>query len=312
MQLLKKLKPSFYIPGTEMDPVKDAVKRVVGRRVPLFPRTVQIETQAGCNASCVFCPISDVTAKVPKGKMPQALFEKIVQEIGRIGATQRISPYLTNEPFLDSRIVERSRYIKRVVPHCEVAITTNAGMLKPAIVDDIARDNPFHAIYISMQGVEKGAYERSMRGRLDFDETMRNVDYLVEKRVPRLKLVISMVKTSEIDADAAIEYWRSRGVEAKSTVLENRGGNIPEFDHLKTSEGRIFKNCSRLLKAAYITFDGDMVLCCADYYRAVVLGNVRERSIFDVWNSERATEIRRDFLRGRPNPLCAACTIDKP
>lgn len=303
MSLLQRIKSSYYVFGADDNPLRGALKRLFYRRVPSFPRTIQIETRTGCNASCIFCPQHDTSANLPKGTMDQALFERIVAEIAEAGVTRRVSPYLTNEPFLDRTIVEKSRMIRRAVPRCDVVVTTNAGALTPKIADDIARDNPFHAIYISMQGIEKEAYERTMRGNLVFERTEQNVDYLIEQRdarMPRLKIVVTMVKTNEIDAEAAVRYWKTRGVEAKFTVLENRGGNLPEFDALLAGKKRLFRDCTRLFKAACITFDGDMVLCCTDYYRAMVLGNIRNRSIREVWNSPPRRRNPAQFYPRRP------------
>ena len=73
----------------------------------------------------------------------------------------------------------------------------------------------------------------------------------------------------------------------------------------------MYKDCTRLFKHAYILFNGDMVLCCTDYFKTMVLGNVAESSIYEVWNGPRAVKIRQDFLRGdfSENPLCRDCCI---
>jgi radical SAM protein with 4Fe4S-binding SPASM domain len=249
--------------------------------------------------------------------MDPALFKRIVDEIGQSGVTRRVSPFLTNEPFLDPDIVEKSRYIVRTVPRCDVVVTTNAGRLSPDVVDDIVRDNPFHAIYISMQGIEKEPYERVMRGALRFEETKRNVEYLIDQRnqhLPHLKIVVTMVQDSLIDADRAVTYWRGRGVQAQYTVLENRGGNFEGFSNLADGKAHVFRDCARLFKTACITFDGEMVLCCADYARSMVLGNVTQDSIASIWNSPRAATIRRNFILNdfSENPLCAQCVICDP
>ena len=249
-----------------------------------------------------------------KVKLYETLFEKIVAEIAGFGVTNRISPYLMNEPFLDKTVLEKSRYIKSKVPGSKVVITTNAGLLTKAIVDDIVRDNPFRTIYISMQGINKEAYEDSMRGSLVFEETKKNVEYLIEqkkKSLPDLKIVVTMIKTSVIDAKSAVAYWKSLGVDSKYTPLENRGGNISNFESLNIENKRVFKDCSRLFKHAYILFNGDMVICCTDYYKKMVLGNIKDSSIYEVWNSERAVEIRRNFIEGdfSANELCANCEI---
>ncbi len=314
MALLKTLKTRYSVHDPEASPLSNLVRRVSSRTVPTFPRTVQIQTHTGCNAACNFCPYPDSYPMVPKGKMSEELFQKIVAEIGKYGVTRRVSPYLMNEPFLHKGIVEMSRYIKKHVPSCRVVVTTNAGPLKKDLVDDLVRDCPFRAIYVSFQGIDKEAYEQTMGGNLVMEKTMENVHYLIEQRrkhAPELKIVVSMVQTNRIDADKAVAYWQSQGVESKYTALENRGGNIEDFDDLRDGEKRIFKDCTRLFKQAYIMFNGDMVLCCTDYYKTMVLGNCGETSIFEVWNAPRAVGLRRGFINGdlADNPLCANCEI---
>jgi len=157
-----------------------------------------------------------------------------------------------------------------------------------------------------------------MRGGLKFDRTMGHVNHLVEemlrRNVTRPALWITMVDTEIIDARKAVEYWRDRGVNAGYTLLENRGGNLKDAeDYSHSEEMDFFSDCTRLFKQAYIKFDGDLVLCCTDYETKMVLGNVREKSLYEVWNGPVATEIRRKFLTNRIGkiPLCSVCKIDR-
>jgi len=311
---IKKWKKSFYIKGTDERWWADKLKTLFFRKVPEFPLTVQIQTRTGCNGACIFCPYASSVEHVPKGTMSDELFQKIIHEIAQHKNTRRISPYLMNEPFLDPKILERSRYIKQIIPKSRIIITTNAGKLSPDVVDDLVKDNPFLHIFISMQGIEKEPYEETMRGSLKFEETKRNIEYLIQKRneyCPELKITVTMVKTNLINVDKAVNYWKSLGVHSKYTALENRGGNNSAFRKLIPSKAVPFKHCTRLFKQAYILFNGDMVLCCTDYFKKMVLGNVAESSIYEVWNSPRAIKIRQDFIRGdfSENPLCASCLI---
>ncbi len=315
MGILGKVKRRYYIPGVEPRPFHGLVRRLTSRAVPAFPRTVQIQTQTGCNARCVFCPYKDSYKVVPSGRMDDRLFERIVDEIAEYGVTRRISPYLMNEPFLDPDLLRRARVIRDRVRRAKVVVTTNAGKLTPAIVDDLVRDNPFHAVYVSMQGIDKEPYEATMGGSLRYETTDGHVNYLIaqrDKHAPGLKIVVTMIKTNVIDAEKAVRHWRSKGVESKYTMLENRGGNTHSaFERINAGGTRVFKDCTRLFKHAYILFNGDMVLCCTDYFKTMVLGNVAESSIYEVWNGPRAVKIRRDFLRGdfSENPLCRDCYI---
>lgn len=304
------------MPGVDNRWWADRIKRRLSRPVPAFPRMVQIQTRTGCNAACLFCAYSDSSNHVPKGKMSDDLFQKIIGEIAKYNVTERISPYLMNEPFLDKEILEKARYIKERVPRARIVLTTNGSLLTASLVDDLVGHNPLRALYISMQGIEEEPYHESMGGSLVFEKTKANVEYLITMRdrfAPELKIVITMIKTNRVDVEKAIAYWRSRGVESKYTKLENRGGNNKAFANLQCGDKRRFLDCVRLLKNAYILFNGDMVLCCTDYYKTMVLGNVAKESIHTIWNSQRAMEIRRDFLRGDLHriPLCDDCYVSE-
>jgi hypothetical protein len=249
--------------------------------------------------------------------MPEPLFEKIVEEMAR-HRVRRISPYSNNEPFLDPRMVERLRVIHRRVPGAKIVLTTNGSRLDEATVDGLLEEDALHSLYISFHGVEKEGYEATMRGNLVFERTLANVERLIEKwrmagGEARFKIVVTMVATNLIDTEKAVAFWRARGVQSKWTPLENRGGNIVAADSLAPDHKPLkrFANCTRLFKQAYILWNGDMVLCCTDYTRKVLLGNVAETSIEQVWNAPRAVAIRRLFAEGHMDriPLCRECTI---
>lgn len=317
MDLLRRLKSRYYVPDPS-DPLPARLwKSATRRRVPAFPRTVQIQTQTGCNGACVFCPYPLTVDGQPKGAMSPELFEAIVDEIAAHGV-RRVSPYLMNEPFLDPRILERLAYLKKKIPGGKLVVTTNGSRLTPDKVEGLLEGRALHALYISFQGVEKEGYEATMRGSLVFEKTMENVLYLIDRWKAAggrdlFKIVVTMVKTNLIDAEKAVAFWREKGVESKWTPLENRGGNVAVAASLAPGDRplRRFADCTRLFKQAYILFNGDMVLCCTDYTRKVVLGNVAQSSIEAVWNSPKARSIRRLYAEGYMDriPLCRDCEI---
>ena len=317
MNLLGTLKKRYYIPSREDPLLARAWLRATSRRVPSFPRTVQFETHTACNGACVFCPYPITIENQPKGLMKPELFEKIVREMA-LRRVRRISPYLNNEPFLDPDMVAKVRTIHERIPKAKIVLTTNGSRLDDKTINALLGADALHALYISFQGVEKEGYEATMRGGLVFGETLANVENLIGKWKAaggrkRFKIVVTMVATNLIDTEKAKAHWENRGVESKWTPLENRGGNITDASALAPESGPLvrFANCTRLFKQAYILFDGDMVLCCTDYTRKVVLGNVAESSIEEVWNGPKAQAMRRLYAEGRMGeiPLCRGCTI---
>jgi radical SAM protein with 4Fe4S-binding SPASM domain len=311
------LKQRYYAPSDKDSAPKKLWCSLTSRRIPSFPKTVQFETHSACNARCIFCPYAETYQSQLKGFMDDALFKKIVGEL-KSHKVRRISPYLNNEPFLDTKLVDKLSYIKEQIPHSKIVITTNGSKLDGKTIDDLIASKSLRALYISFQGIEKEPYEETMRGSLVFEETMENVQNLIDKWKKAggeelFKIYITMVATNKIDPCKATEFWKAKGVRSKWTPLENRGGNIEEARKLAPKESKLsrYVNCTRLYKQAYILFNGDMVLCCTDYERKVVLGNVGETSIEEVWNSDNAKNIRRLFWEGNLDqiPLCKNCEI---
>ncbi len=308
----------YYMNRPEDRPWTRLANRLTRRPVPAFPRTIQIQTFTGCNADCIFCPYGETYETQPKGKMPPELFRRIIDEAAEHGV-RRISPYLMNEPLMDRDLFEKVRYINERIPDCKVVITSNGHFLTPPIVEKILEAGAgIHKLYVSFQGIDKDAYQKTMRGNMDFDRTMANVSQFIETQrsrgLDRPQLWITMVDTSVIDARKAVAFWQSRGVASKYTTLENRGGNIEDAESFsRTHSMSYYTTCTRLFKQAYIMFNGDLVLCCVDYSREQVLGNITNSSISAVWNGPVATEIRRRYLdhQFEKLPLCGSCKIDE-
>jgi pyruvate-formate lyase-activating enzyme len=308
----------YYMDRPGESPWTRVRNRLTRRPVPTFPRTLQIQTFTGCNADCIFCPYGSTYQTQPKGRMPPELFERIVDEAARHGV-RRISPYLMNEPLMDKGLFDKIRMIHERVPGCKVVLTSNGHYLTPPVVDAMLElGDALHEIYISFQGIEKEAYEKTMRGNMEFDRTLANVHHFIETQrkrgLERPKLWITMVDTEVIDARKAVDYWRSHRVASKYTTLENRGGNIQDAESFsRTHCMSYYENCQRLFKQGYIMFNGDMVLCCVDYSREQVLGNITHSSIFEVWNGPTARDIRRRYIDREfaSLPLCGQCKIDE-
>ena len=156
-------------------------------------------------------------------------------------------------------------------------------------------------------------YEESMQG-LKYEKTLDNVNNILEakKKMNREKprITITMVRTKLIDSqiDDIKSYWGKRNVSIHIQPMENRASGYIRDKGLNPEDWKPYIHCKRLFKQAYILYNGDMVLCCADWERTTILGNVREKSIEDVWNGEKALSIRRKFLSGDTKGLlCHSC-----
>ena len=61
-----------------------------------------------------------------------------------------------------------------------------------------------------------------------------------------------------------------------------------------------------------ITWDGLVVPCCADYNNLYVLGDLKEKSLLEIWNGSPLKKIREELQSGIiKNPLCSKCAYTK-
>jgi radical SAM protein with 4Fe4S-binding SPASM domain len=66
--------------------------------------------------------------------------------------------------------------------------------------------------------------------------------------------------------------------------------------------------CTLPWEVMTVTWNGDVVPCCYDYDAKMVLGNMGEQSLSEIWNGDKIQSIRKEFVANRvTNPLCRHC-----
>jgi MoaA/NifB/PqqE/SkfB family radical SAM enzyme len=254
-------------------------------------------------------------SELEQGRMTPELYRKIVDELAGL-APRRISPYLMNEPLLDPRLPEFVRYTTERVPEATTLITTNGTRLTEAFGAALI-DAGLKRVKVSLQSLDPETNKRLMGDRVDSAEVVRNViafhRVIREKRAKQVDLRVSMIVTryNQAEIDAARRFWRKQGIRLVTSALENRGGNIAEADALNPHEmARLNGDCTRPSKDMCILWNGDAVLCCVDWWRTTIVGNVAEQSIREIWNGPRLTEIRKALRENDCSVLpkiCACC-----
>lgn len=277
---------------------------------PSFPRTVEFQTLSACNARCVFCPHALSPELIPHGRMEDGLIEKIVDECGR-HFVNRINPYLTNEPLMDRRMPGILRLIRKKTPFfTKTKINTNAALLTEEMGRKLL-ESGLSQMWFSVNGYSPETYRASMN--LDFAATMRNIDAFLElkqklgKKRPSLRVTTIHTKLVEHELADAEKYWAERNVPFTVHNMDNRAGD--GVSEIAPSAHKRKLNCDLFLKQAYIVENGDMILCCHDWRQTVVLGNVAERSIKDVWNSPTFLDRIYEYYAGNFENLeiCRNC-----
>jgi len=83
----------------------------------------------------------------------------------------------------------------------------------------------------------------------------------------------------------------------------NRGGNIPGV-----GRNAIGGYCERPFIQMYINAWGEAVLCCSDYKREVVMGDVNKNTLMEIWHNDKYKLYREHLEQGKRDLLlCKTC-----
>lgn len=85
-----------------------------------------------------------------------------------------------------------------------------------------------------------------------------------------------------------------------------------EFDYASIEDlGEMTFCCPQLWQRMFIHPDGLVTPCCADMYRKLVVGNIKESSIEEIWTGEIFEKLRKLHKEGRAGeiPTCRACDV---
>lgn len=310
--------PKYYLPHLVKNPLVRIKYEWLDRRRPLpeVPEHIQIETVAGCNANCVFCPNKKTEAKVPLGQcMDWDLYRSLVDQTVEWGI-RRISPYMHNEPLLDSELPERIKYITDHKKGFQFTkINSNGSLLTERMAKGLL-DSGLDRINFSVQGLEPQSYQELMH--LPLQKTLDNINRLLELKrsggykLPRIRVCMLVTKVIEPQRKKILEYWDARGVKVNFNQLENRGNHQAiQSEALALHKLKHYDWCNHLFEQMYIAYDGRALMCCADWEYQGVMGDTKKDTLKDIWNSSRYGSFRERFLTGHiKGMLCDGCTKD--
>lgn len=246
-------------------------------------RRLQIQTIAGCNYRCPFCP-ANTTSKlyggVPLGmrpRMTEQTFDCILEELHELDYQGEVLLHLFNEPLLDERIEDFVRRVREQCPGAYIRIDSNGSLLTRRRLADLV-DN----------GLD----------RLTIDDYTDN--HRILKRIRSWQL-----SARELSVVHGISRSMTENVDPARLYLYNRAGNVPGLD---VPDHPLPLFCSLPFRHCYVGFRGEVVLCCSDWRFEEVLGMIGEDSLRNIWMSERFEQIRAMLIgQNREGGICQRC-----
>lgn len=277
-----------------------------------FPRLIQIETCSQCNGKCIICPYPEFVKKIRHGIMSMTIFKRLIDEISK-HQIELIDLFNNNEPLLDPHLNERLQYTKEKVPQAILKLDTNAVLLNTNIIDKIT--DYVDIFLVSVHGSNKETYEKIMPG-FEFEKTVQKIEELafVTKKKGKSVVINCVLIKGSCSADEIKSFWAEKGINVNISHVFDRAGNLRIADKLSVRKNkRKPKGCwlrDFPLTKIVIQWDGQVTLCCQDWSREYIMGDVSVNTISEIWHNHNFREVRKALYSNGKSPkadLCVRC-----
>lgn len=312
---------------------KKAIKNLILKLPHLanwhYPRYMVIESSNMCNLRCPLCAVGRGLSR-PSGLMSLDLFKKILSQIN--WDIKMLNFAFAGEPLLNKEIFKMVELASE--RGYKSKIETN-GMLLDNYISDIFMSR-LQYINIALDGSNQDMLNKYRIGA-DFNKIISGINRLCSKRksirsqLPQITIQVLMMKHNQAYIDDIIRLARDLGVDTvriKSLNL-NMGLDLSRQDKLfladrflpddkeyRRYEGKknkinfrhnLYPFCEYPLSSQVILWNGDVVLCCLDFNANFVIGNIKDNSLKEIWESYLVRKWRSQAIR-RSLPLCKNCS----
>jgi cyclic pyranopterin phosphate synthase len=241
------------------------------RDYPLFER-ISIECNSYCNRFCSFCTRTyDNREKV---RMPSETIYKTLNELSEANFKGLVSFHFYNEVFTDKRIFQLFEKCQGL--GLNNYLVTNGDFLTVENVERLSKYN--------IKEFTLSLYDS--KDREDFEK--RSAEYIHKYKLDQFDWELIILNGGE--------------------DFTNRAGYV---NHIEEKYDLPVKAaCSKIVKKVDVRYDGEVVMCCLDYYGLHSIGNIKEENIIDIWYGDRKRQQLSDLSKGKRDKykLCSGCS----
>ena len=281
-----------------------------------FPLYIQIENLGKCNLQCPACihGTDVLREKYKKGiikPLDIELYKKIINEAKEYNCPS-ISFHNNDEPLLLNDLEDRIKMAKEA-SFLDLIMTTNANLLIKERTDKLLFSG-LTKINFSVDAFDEENYEKIRVGG-NFKKVLKNIDYFMQKRKKlNLKLPITratcvLTKFTYKKMDKFLKFWKKR---VDMVEFQNFQALKGHTESLKPLKAKIDTNfiCNAPWQQIVIRPNGDILPCCSFYGTGLVLGNIKNSTIYEAWYGEKMKKIRKELLKNNFafSPNCKICS----
>lgn len=284
-----------------------------------------------CNLNCAHCGSSAGTPR--KNELTTEECYEVCTQLAELHCENVC--LMGGEPFLRDDWYEISRYIN--ILNMDLSFVSN-GLIVPDIIDRLERLD-IRVVGISLDGMKK-THEK-IRGHGTYDKTIKALDILNQRNIPTT-IITTISKENFDDLLKMKDFLSRKGVNWQLQVAQPFGnfdrkkmiskeefystalfiakhsikGDFDSFPvvgahcfgyHSDLLPGVRWESCEAGIKSIGITSNGNIVGCLSMGQTEFIEGNIRDKSIVDIWESDNSFAYNRRYDESELGPNCRDC-----
>jgi len=297
------------------------------------PVVFNVETTNYCNMKCLMCPrttlmdrknewISDDTFikilndVVPHNKEVMDEFDLFIHDnyklLPDIKSEDSFYFYISSrfltlhgfgEPIIDPKIIDRIHLCSdRKIPTYFSCVPANINVEKVISL----MESGLGVIKFSLDSLDDENQKR-IRGKMNnfsdaYEKILSILEYKKQNKKLKTKVVVTMIaldddkESIEMYSDF-IELWKDKDVFAYIKSQDNRW-YFEETGKIENKSHYNYQYCEFPWTSLSVMANGEVVPCTQDYNTELSFGNVNDRSLDAIWNSNEYKEFRKYHITG--------------
>lgn len=283
-----------------------------------YPLSVVLELVNRCDLECVMC-YQGFRNDTNKVTVNESVLDKIFDDFKK---NELSALMLTaSEPLLYKNIghvLKRAEEAKIM----DIFIFTNGSLLDRKKSEMII-NSCVTRLFVSIDAATEETYDkvripvgknRLQSNRLELLEK-KIKDFIklrneLGKKLPLTRVSFVALKENQHEIEKFKEKWE--GIVDSVEIQRETSINLyKDIETLEKDKSYIPKNidynCNKPWGDMAIYSDGRVGPCCNLVGRMSPIGNVNEKTVFEIWNGETMSKLREGFKNNSPNDICKIC-----
>ena len=281
-----------------------------------YPIHIDLEIDNVCNFACSFCPIGQPESELgqfykTKHEIPKEKIFQLIDECKELGVNS-IQFSIVNEPLANKDIFEILKYASSK-KFDDIFIVSNGSLLNQNKAIKLL-DTNIDKIQFSLDAFKEETFEKNRFTKIKkpglYKKVKENIINFIKlrdkmgKKFPLVRVSFIELEENKDEIKDFENFWNDKVDGIHFQRLTDYKKKVINFDEVKDKVRCNMSNFRLSIKS-----DGNVRPCCVGYGEKILIGNIFNSSLKDIWDSK----ILKDFqkmhkeYRSYENKACKEC-----